>query len=79
VLVVISSYLYSFSTMHYICYCSMNIIYVCMICRIKSIMNFIYRLISLADPGKRNSVLYGAVYNVSSELVQYNAGRVYQV
>jgi hypothetical protein len=57
----------------------MNIIYACMICRNKSIMNIIYRFISLADSGKRNSVLHGAVYNVSSELIQYNAVRLYKV
>jgi hypothetical protein len=57
----------------------MNIIYVCMICRNKSIMNIIYRFISLADSGKRNSVLHGAVYSVSSELIQYNAATIYQV
>jgi hypothetical protein len=42
-------------------------------------MNIIHRFISLADSGKRNSVLYGAVNNVTSELIQYNAVRLYQV
>jgi hypothetical protein len=50
-----------------------------MICRNKSFMNIIYGCISLADSGRRNSVLQGAVYNVSSELIQYNAARLYQV
>jgi hypothetical protein len=65
--------------MNYLCFCNMNIIYVCMICRNKRITNIIYRFISMADSGKRNYVLYGAVYNVSSEFIQYNAARLYQV
>jgi hypothetical protein len=67
VLVVISSNLYLFITMQSLCYCSMNILYVCVICRSNSFMNISYRFISSAGSGKRNSVLYGAVYNVSSE------------
>jgi hypothetical protein len=57
----------------------MNIIYPCMICRNKSIMNIMYRFISLADSCKRNFLLHAAVYNVSSELIQYNAAKLYQV
>jgi hypothetical protein len=57
----------------------MNIIYVFMICRKNSIGNFIYMFIGVAESGKRNSVLHGAVYKVSPELVQNNAARLFQV
>jgi hypothetical protein len=53
----------------------MIIIYACMICRNKSIMSIIYRFISLADSGKRNSVLHGAVYNLSTELISIQCGQ----
>jgi hypothetical protein len=57
----------------------MNIIYVFMICRNDSVRNIIYMFIGLAESGKRNSVLHGAVYNVSPELIQNNVASLYQV
>jgi hypothetical protein len=42
-------------------------------------MNIIYRLISLAESGKRDTVFRGATYSASSELFQHDAARLYQV
>jgi hypothetical protein len=50
-----------------------------MICRNNSINNIIYRFISLAESGKKNSVLHGATYSASSELIQHDTARLYQV
>jgi hypothetical protein len=50
-----------------------------MIWRNNSIMNVIYRFICLAESGKRNSVLRGATYSASSELIQHDAARLHQV
>jgi hypothetical protein len=53
--------------------------YACMICRNTGIMNIIYRFVSLAESGKRFSVLHGAAYSASSEFVQLDAARLYHV